>query len=353
MNRGRVDSGRDRGALCSVPAVIGFPVIMRAPFATPLLVAALAACALAACEDGGSGTPGTGGAGGLGGTGATGGSGGASGIGGTGAAGGGGGTGGGEGGSGGSGGLGGTGATGGSGGSGGTGGTGATGGSGATGGVGGIGGTGATGGTGGTGATGGDDFSIRVPGSHSIPCPNPVDPGAPPEPRELDDTDHVCRLQAGAVDREIYVQATPTGCEGFMGGHPVFDGGVTAYVKGPGGIESADARYDWGGNHHNDWITIAVEGDYYTIYHSSLGWGGRACAPPDCVLSCRDGAICEPYGDTVREDGCAREAGSGPPPVPVVCVQVNADGTVPELLDPWTTNDVHPDAYPLLPCQGE
>jgi hypothetical protein len=36
----------------------------------------------------------------------------------------------------------------------------------------------------------------------------------------------------------------------------------------------------------------------------------------------------------------------------VVCVQVNADGSVPPLLDPWAAQ-ASDDDYPLLPCDDD
>ena len=58
------------------------------------------------------------------------------------------------------------------------------------------------------------------------------------------------------------------------------------------------------------------------------------------------------YADMVQDDGCARDSGSGPPPLPAICVRVESDGSVPPLLDPWQAQPGH-DEYPLLPCYGE
>jgi hypothetical protein len=130
---------------------------------------------------------------------------------------------------------------------------------------------------------------------------------------------------------------------------PVF-GNVAAFYKvGTGPVHTTEARYEWGGNHHNDQLKFVYETITYDIWHSSIGFGGRVCAPPDCLLACYPDTTfdaCDAYSGWAV-DGCARDPHTGPPPAPVICVVVNADGTVPALADPWTS------VPPLLPCAGD
>ncbi len=198
----------------------------------------------------------------------------------------------------------------------------------------------------------GTEFPIRVPQGRELECPSPWSEDEPPVVVDyFSDTDHVCQFYRGAITTEIYVQATPTGCAGVNGGSPTFDDSVQAWMKTDTGIVPVEATYNWGGNHHVDWLTVTIEGLTYVVAHSSMGWGGRSCAPPDCVKVCQSGVVCDGWAN-VQENGCERAVGSGAPPLPAICVVVAADGSVPELLDPWQTQASAP-TYPILPCEGE
>ncbi|HPA58115.1 MAG TPA: hypothetical protein PLT70_11890, partial [bacterium] len=83
-----------------------------------------------------------------------------------------------------------------------------------------------------------------------------------------------------------------------------FDGAVS---------EITGANYDWGGNHHNDFLEFSYSGKKFKIYHSSFGYGWRSCQNMDCMQ----------VGDPVTEDGCTKER-----TLPSVCQEVSADGTV-------------------------
>ncbi|MCP4123209.1 MAG: lamin tail domain-containing protein, partial [Bacteroidetes bacterium] len=147
------------------------------------------------------------------------------------------------------------------------------------------------------------------------------------------DADHVCHFQYGAVDAEIYVQATPVSCNFF--GIPLYD--TEAWITVNGKVSRLNAVYDHGGNHNIDSLTFRLEGKQFAFYHSSIRiW---KCSPLDCMQ----------VGD---EDGCKRETCSDRPSLPVTCVRVNADGSVPELLDPWEQHEGYDD-YPILPCPGD
>jgi hypothetical protein len=191
-----------------------------------------------------------------------------------------------------------------------------------------------------------DDFPFRTPQARTVPCASAT--------ATFWDTDHVCHVTYDTLNVHIYVQATPTDCEGFGIGHtPVF-GLVSGWIKRDGSVFPMAAHYDWGGNHHNDSLYFTVDGDLYLIWHSSTGFGWRACAPPDCLMPCASGttsATCD-YTSGWQVDGCDREAGGPPPPYPVICVLVAADGSVPALLDPWQAQASASD-YPLLPCAGD
>ena len=190
------------------------------------------------------------------------------------------------------------------------------------------------------------DFNIRTPSSNELSCGDPISENS------FYDVDYLCTFKHGDIDTQIYIQATPSSCEVYMSAVPLFtNDSVTGWMKTENGIVSIQAGYDWGGNHHNDSINVKIENHNYVIYHSSIGFGWRACAPPDCILVCEEGVeICDSYSAEV--DGCSREPGSGPPSLPVICVQILMDGSVPELLDPWTAYNSNSD-YPLLPCLGD
>jgi len=189
-----------------------------------------------------------------------------------------------------------------------------------------------------------DEFPLRPLESHELPCPG----GA----MTFWDTDFVCRVPVDDTSIDLYVQATPTECVSVgMGDIPVFENVQGWYrTEGAGPAWPTDAAYDWGGNHHNEEIKFVFQDTVYDIWHSSLGFGWRACAPPDCLLTCAAGATfdtCDYLGGWVV-DGCERvRPGGPPPPSRVLCVAVTASGEVPPFEDPWTTDP------PLLPCPGD
>jgi hypothetical protein len=169
------------------------------------------------------------------------------------------------------------------------------------------------------------------------------------------DVDHVCLLRDLSV--EVYVQASPVSpeqeCELASSAVPPYVV-VGAWSKIGGVVTPIGATYGYGGQHHSDVIDIMLGQTIYVLWHSSIGTGARTCAPADCFLTCGDGATfdsCDQYSG-YEINGCARARGEGPPAQRAICVRVNADGTVPPLLDPWLVQEGYPD-YPLLPCAGE
>jgi hypothetical protein len=188
------------------------------------------------------------------------------------------------------------------------------------------------------------EFPIRQPESHDFTCED--------GPTTFWDTDHLCSVPIADATVEVYIQATPTACNpnGYSS-TPVFEN-PAVYYRRDGEVHPTEGAYEWGGGHHNDAIKFLLDGVRYVIWHSSTGFGWRACAPPDCLLPCNAGTTfdtCDYLGG-FSVDGCAREAGGPPPPMPVICVTVNADGSVPELLDPWVA---HSGDATLLPCLGD
>jgi len=194
-------------------------------------------------------------------------------------------------------------------------------------------------------ATDGDltEFPIRVPRTASYTCVDEM------STTDFGDADIICRVNNSVLDVELYLQSNPVGCE-F--GAPIYET-VAAWIKEGGAVSSIEGAYDWGGRHHNDYVKWEAGGGKYMLWHSSIGWGYRACAGPDCLLVCAEGTECEPMvSESIAQDGCERDAGSGPPLLTAICVMVLPDGSAPEFLDPWTAQEGHED-YPLLPCGGE
>lgn len=161
-------------------------------------------------------------------------------------------------------------------------------------------------------------FEIRIPGSHQVECPSF---GGGTELVDQADADHLCTFAHGDTFGQVYVQASASGCEGAGFPSPVFEV-VGAWISIDGKISALNsAAYDWGGNHHNDFLDFSWDGKSYRYYHSSFGWGWRACQPMDCMQVL--GA-----GDTIVEDGCTKDR-----TLPVTCVLIGSDGSVPPLTD--------------------
>ena len=186
-------------------------------------------------------------------------------------------------------------------------------------------------------------MSIRKPTKREVTCDG--------KKSSFWETDFMCTLKTKTLDTKLYVQSTPTGCRRAMFAIPTFDGGTKAWIKEGEKWVPVKAKYDYGGGHNNDWIGLYYKDTSYILHHSSMGFGWRACTPPDCVKVCKKETYCSSPENTI-ENGCARKTGGGPPPLPIICVKINTDGSVPEMLDPWKK---HPgkSKYPLLPCKGD
>jgi hypothetical protein len=177
------------------------------------------------------------------------------------------------------------------------------------------------------------EFKIRKPTERSFTCGTSTTTGL--------DKDLVCDIENDALKASIYFQSKPVGCVGLGGKTYAVE---NAWIKTDAGIEPlAEASYDGGGNHQNDRLGFAWKGKYYSLYHSSIGFGFRSCTAPDCMDVCTDVAC-----RTVLKNGCGRSTCAAQPALKTRCAVVQADGTVPERIDPWS-----PLQTPHLPCAGD
>jgi hypothetical protein len=165
-------------------------------------------------------------------------------------------------------------------------------------------------------------FWIRVPQQRDVCVDNFDGWSTTPEW----DVDYVCTLNYQNYDAVIYVQFRPTACRFFGACTTVTDG---AWIFINNAVTSTSATYDWGGNHRNDAIVVQYDGKKFNFSHSSIGFGARACQRPDCIQVFA-------ANDTLIEDGCTVERS-----LPAVCVRVENDGSVAELIDTFA------------PCPGD
>jgi hypothetical protein len=186
-----------------------------------------------------------------------------------------------------------------------------------------------------------DMFAIRAPKEKSLLCRGGN--SGKGDTLRFYDIDLVCDCRNDSLQATIYVQTSPDSCVNYP-----YYGVVNAWIKINGKVSPLQsAAYYYGGNHHNDQVVFSYGGHTFNLFHSSMGFGGRACAEPDCMQICED-AQCR----TIKFNGCARQACSDRPTLKVTCVQVEINGSVPPLLDPWVAQIGYTD-YPLLPCHGD
>jgi hypothetical protein len=162
-------------------------------------------------------------------------------------------------------------------------------------------------------------FDVRVPGVHHVECPD-----GPMGSVSLDqaDMDWLCTFEGDHQSGHVYVQSNATGCQVFMGPVPLFTS-PGAWISMFGQVSKlTGAGYDWGGNHHNDSLEFNHGGRHYRYYHSSFGYGWRACQDMDCAQ------VYGADGVTLIEDGCTPERTR-----PIVCKPIKADGSYDPLVD--------------------
>jgi hypothetical protein len=187
------------------------------------------------------------------------------------------------------------------------------------------------------------ELPIQVPEVHTFTCED-----AGTDLVEITDPELVCQFQYGDIIGVAYVQATPVSLNPLC--VPQFEAGAASiWVHERGVLTQVNGTYDWGGRHHNPYFTFEYQDLVFKYHSSSTGFGFHACAPPDCLIVCDDGTTCTSEDEAI-EDGCQREAGGPPPSIPMFCVEVNADGTVPPFVDLWTLPET---TWGALPCRGD
>jgi hypothetical protein len=136
---------------------------------------------------------------------------------------------------------------------------------------------------------------------------------------EEPDRDWLCTFDVeapgGAISGHIYVQSSIEAC--YTTGFPVPGMRVDGAWISIAGVVSplAEPLYDVGGNHRNDYIEFTWQSVRFKLYHSSFGFGFRACHPMDCVQILGSGV-------PIIEDGCTKDR-----TIPVTCVPILEDGT--------------------------
>lgn len=135
------------------------------------------------------------------------------------------------------------------------------------------------------------------------------------------DADWLCTFAHAGVSGVVYLQNTPVRVESMgLSTNPVFEGrGGWLWVDGAL-TDLLYVAYDWGSNHHNEYLEFDYAGKRYKAWHSSIGAGFRACHTPDCLQVYEVGALVE--------DGCTADR-----TLPITCSPVKEDGTWEPLVD--------------------
>jgi len=170
-------------------------------------------------------------------------------------------------------------------------------------------------------------FPMRLPQTHAFEY-EPVWGGT--ETLDALDADWLCTFAHGGVSGVVYLQTTPVRVESMgMSTNPVFEG-RGAWMAVDGALADVlDPYYDWGGNHHNEYLEFTHAGKRYKAWHSSIGPGFRVCHTPDC-LQVYD------LDQTLVDDGCTAAR-----TLPIRCSPIQEDGTWEPLVDTFE------------PCEGE
>ena len=158
-------------------------------------------------------------------------------------------------------------------------------------------------------------FLVRVPRQHTVPTEVS---GGQTGWSQAWDLDWMCTFRHAGVDATFYLQDRPLKDGGWILGGIIWQT-AGAWMAIDGRVVAVDAQYDSGGNHRNDWTRVDFRGAVYRYYHSSMGISWRKCQAMDCLQ------VLDPADDlTVLEDGCTSSR-----TLPVWCVQVGQDGSVP------------------------
>jgi hypothetical protein len=140
------------------------------------------------------------------------------------------------------------------------------------------------------------------------------------------DLDWLCTFGGASTPGYVYVQLLQTGMQQVgIATIPVYEVQLAQLALGEVVSDLDNAQYDYGGGHHNDSLSFDYEGATHRFYHSSFGFGFRACQPMDC----RD--VYELGGAAPTQDGCTERS------IPEVCVAIQSDGSHAPLTDTFMT----------------
>jgi hypothetical protein len=160
-------------------------------------------------------------------------------------------------------------------------------------------------GGGGDGETGPQEygFTLRKPGEKQL--------------------DWLCTFHSGDDSGYVYVRLLQTGTKSTgLASTPVYEAELAQISLNGAVVALENAKYDYGGGHHNDALSFDRGEETHTYYHSSFGFGFRSCQAMDCRNVYALGTT------TLRAEGCTSARS-----LPEVCVSVEADGTHAALID--------------------
>lgn len=137
------------------------------------------------------------------------------------------------------------------------------------------------------------------------------------------DLDWLCTFNGTRAPAYLYVRLHQTGTQKTgIAETPLYTPEL-AQLSIDGEVSSLEnVQYDYGGGHHNDSLSFDYGGERHSYYHSSFGFGFRACRPMDCRNVYELGAT------SPKEEGCSADRA-----LPEVCVSVDPDGTHAPLTD--------------------
>lgn len=154
-------------------------------------------------------------------------------------------------------------------------------------------------------------FTVRVPQARQVDIGGLV--------ASVWDADRVCTLVYQQIDGHTYVQLTPTATMAGKNQRYRVDG---AWVSADEQVTAVTGYY-MAGNHWATSMEVVYDGQRFRYYHSSfLDVYGTPCHDYDCLQ------VWDVAGATLIENGCTAER-----TLPIVCVHVAHDGTVPPLVD--------------------
>lgn len=116
-----------------------------------------------------------------------------------------------------------------------------------------------------------------------------------------DQHDWICSFRYADKSGFVYVQGSPTDCEGIWWRTPVITADTAILYVNKKYIPLTDLTYEWGGNHHSDRFRFTYDGKVYEYHHSSIGAAIRPCQEMDCMR------VYKSDGETLIEDGCGTD----------------------------------------------